>query len=65
MQTKPTVTGGFNGNIFSIMAACQSALNRADRREDAKTMVKRITEGEDVEYDQAIAICQEYVNIDV
>lgn len=55
---------GADGNVFNLMGICSRALRRAGYPEKDQEMVDRITKGEDVDYYKALAIMQEYVEVE-
>lgn len=59
MSKKPTVRGPFDGNIFSIMGACTSALKKADMKQEAKELTEKVMNSGS--YSEALNICRQYV----
>lgn len=53
---------GADGNIFNLMGIASKTLKRADLKDEADEMVKRIMESKS--YMEALAIISEYVEID-
>lgn len=63
MTTKPIVNAkNLDGNIFAVVGATASALERAGQRDDAKAVRQRLTTMRS--YHEALALCLEYVEFD-
>jgi hypothetical protein len=61
--TKPIVTEPVDGNIFAVMGACSDALKKAGQRDRANEMRSKVMNSGS--YDEALTICQEYVDFDL
>jgi hypothetical protein len=62
-STKPVVKGPLDGNIFSVAAACSTALKRAGMRDKVEEMQTKIMNAES--YDKALCVCMDYVVFDL
>lgn len=62
--SKPVVTGPVNGNIFSVLGVSTLALKRAGLPESANELRERVF-GAAKSYDEALAMCLEYVDFDL
>ena len=61
MANKPRVKlVGTDGNIFAILGRCKQALKDAGQPDQAEEMAQRVFKA--TSYDEALAICQEYVD---
>ena len=52
---------GEDGNIYMVLARAQRALRKAGMKEEANELRERIFKGDAHNYDEALAIIQEYV----
>ncbi len=61
MADKPRVKlVGTDGNIFAILGRCKQALQEAGHPDQAEEMMQWVFKA--TSYDEALAICQEYVD---
>jgi len=61
MTEKPRVKlTGTDGNIFAVVGRCKQALEQAGQSDQAKEMTQRVFKA--TSYDEALGICQEYVD---
>ncbi len=51
---------GTDGNIFAILGRCKQALQEAGQPDQADEMMQRVFKA--TSYDEALAICQEYID---
>lgn len=61
-EGKPVVTGPVDGNAFAIIGAVTKALRRAGQADKIDEFVGRAKEGD---YDNLLAVAQEYVEFDL
>lgn len=62
-STKPIVKGPVDGNIFSVAAACASAMRRAGLKDKVNEMNERIVNADS--YNAALRVCMDYVEFDI
>jgi hypothetical protein len=62
LEERVSVEEQLDGNIFGVMGSCIRALKRAGKPEWAKRLQERVFKAGN--YDQALAICQEYCSFD-
>lgn len=62
-KRKPLVKGPIDSNIFAVMGAASQALKRMYLTKDSEEMCARVFEAGS--YDEALAICSEYVTFDI
>lgn len=55
---------GENGNIFNLIRIASRELKQSGLKELAEEMQKRITNGEAGNYDEALQIIMEYVEVE-
>jgi hypothetical protein len=63
MSDKPIVSGYVDGNIFAVMGACSDALKKAGQPTKAVELRSKVMNSGS--YDEALTICQEYVDFDL
>ena len=57
---KPSISDPTGENIFSIVGKCSTILKHAGQRDEAKKLGERVFASSS--YDEALSICQEYVD---
>lgn len=63
MEKPECILVGTNGNIFSLMGKASATLKKNNMAKEAKEMQEKIFKGENVDYDMALNIIGEYVEI--
>lgn len=62
-KNRPVVTGPVDSNIFAVLGATTKALKRAGYQTEATACTARVFAAGS--YDEALAICMQYVDFDL